>query len=305
MAGACDSAIFHPDTPWSIGLELELRLIDAVTMRPANRSPYIFEHLPQTLRPHIHKELLKSMIEIVTPVCKTPAQAADFVTDALHKLSQIGKDANIYLAALATHPFEHKEDNERFEDSRYDAFAKELQIVLRNFLISGLHIHVAMPNELAAIRAYNASIIYLPIFLALSANSPFHLGEDTGLESYRIKIFERLPRAGIPEYFDSYVSYCRLMEQLYATGTIKSAKDVWWDVRIHQKFGTVELRVCDAFYDYRRLRLIVMFYQGLMRYLTQHPVERIYDQIAKQNKWNAARHGLDGAFIEGDRVVTI
>jgi len=305
MAGNCDLSIFHPEDPWTLGVELEVRLIDAETMKPANRSPYLFENLSDTLRPHVHKELLQSMIEIVTPVCRSADEAADFVMNALHELTRIGAPERIRLAALATHPFERKEDNIRFQDPRYDVFAEELQIVLRNFLISGLHIHVAMPNEESAIRAYNASITYLPIFLALSANSPFTLGEDTGLQSYRSKIFERLPRAGIPEYFGSYREYCSLMDQLYATGTIASAKDVWWDVRIHQGFGTVELRVCDAFYDRERLRLIALFYQVLLHHMTQQPVGRVYQQISKQNKWNAVRHGMKGSFIEGDSVVSI
>ena len=305
MSRSCDLSIFHPEDPWTLGVELEVRLIDTETMKPANRSPYLFEHLPETLRPNVHQELLQSMVEIVTPVCRSADEAADFVMNTLHALTRIGEKEGIRLAALATHPFEHKEDNERFEDPRYAAFAEELQIVLKNFLISGLHIHVAMPNEEAALRAYNAGITYLPIFLALSANSPFHLGEDTGLQSYRSKIFERLPRAGIPEYFGSYREYCSLMEQLYTTGTIQSAKDVWWDVRIHQGFGTVELRVCDAFYDRERLRLIILFYQALMYRLTQYPVGRVYHQISKQNKWNAVRHGMKGKFIEGDRIVPI
>ncbi len=305
MSRSCDLSIFHPENPWTLGVELEVRLIDAETMKPANRSPYLFDHLPDSLRPNVHQELLQSMVEIVTPVCNSADEAADFVMNTLHELTRIGEKEGIRLAALATHPFEHKEDNQRFQDPRYDAFAKELQVVLKNFLISGLHIHVAMPNEEAALRAYDASITYLPIFLALSANSPFHLGEDTGLQSYRSKIFERLPRAGIPEYFSSYREYCSLMEQLYATGTIQSAKDVWWDVRIHQGFGTVELRVCDAFYDRERLRLITLFYQALLHRLTQYPVGRVHHQISKQNKWNAARHGMKGMFIEGDDVIPL
>ena len=305
MAGHCDLSIFHPDEPWTLGVELEVRLIDAETMKPANRSPYIFEHLPERLRPHVHQELLQSMVEIVTPVCKRPAEATDFIMKTLAELTRIGAEENIALAALATHPFERKEDNRRFENPRYEAFARELQVVLRNFLISGLHLHVAMPNDETAVRAYDASITYLPIFLALSANSPFHLGEDTGLQSYRSKIFERLPRAGIPEYFGSYREYCSLMDQLYTTGTIQSAKDVWWDVRIHQGFGTVELRVCDAFYDRERLRLIATFYQALLHHITQYPVGRVYTQISKQNKWNAVRHGMKANFIEGDRVLPL
>jgi carboxylate-amine ligase len=305
MTHSCDPTIFHPDAPWTLGVELEVRLIDTQTLKPANRSAYLFDHLPDALAPHIHKELLQSMVEIVTPVCHSPAEAADFIHRALHTLRTIGEKEEIALAALATHPFEHKEDNERYHDPRYDILAEELQIVLKNFLISGLHIHVALPDEVAAINAYNASIHFLPLFLALSANSPFALGEDTGLQSYRSKIFERLPRAGVPEYFATYADYCNLIERLQESGTIESIKDVWWDVRIHQTFGTIELRVCDAFYDRERLRLIVLFYQSLIRYASTRPLPRDPYQISKQNKWNAIRHGLDGQFIDGERNGTI
>jgi len=305
MPKTYDPTIFHPQQPWTLGIELEVRLIDTTTMKPANRSPYLFEHLPEALAPHVHKELLQSMVEIVTPVCQSADEAAQFIMDALHTLRTIGTGDDIALAALATHPFERKEDNERFPDPRYDALAEELQIVLKNFLISGLHIHVALPDETAAIHGYNASIKYLPLFLALSANSPFTLGEDTGLQSYRSKIFERLPRAGIPEYFATYRDYCDLIDRLLESGTIESIKDVWWDVRLHQKFGTIELRVSDAFYDRDRLELITLLYQALMRYTADHPVTREYYQVSKQNKWNAIRHGLDGQFIDGDSNGTI
>ncbi len=293
-----DPAIFHPDAPSTVGVELEVRLVDRETMAPANRSPYLFEHLPETLAPHIHKELLQSMIEIVTPVCHSADEAVDFIMEALHTLRTLGEPEGIALAALAVHPFERKEDSRRFPDPRYDLLADELQIVLKNFLISGLHIHIALPDETAAIRGYNTSIRYLPLFLALSANSPFALGEDTGLQSYRSKIFERLPRAGIPEHFETYAEYCTLIDRLFESGTIESIKDVWWDVRIHQTFGTLELRVCDAFYDRERLRLIALLYQALIRYAADHPVEKMFQQITKQNKWNALRHGLDGQFID-------
>jgi carboxylate-amine ligase len=305
MAHSYDSAVFHPDAPWTLGVELEVRLLDAQTLKPANRSAYLFDHLPDALVPHVHKELLQSMIEIVTPICHTSTEAVQFIHQALHTLRAIGAKEGIALGALATHPFERKEDNERYNDPRYDLLAEELQIVLKNFLISGLHIHVALPDETAAINAYNASIHTLPLFLALAANSPFALGEDTGLQSYRSKIFERLPRAGVPEYFDTYADYCNLIDRLKESGTIKSIKDVWWDVRIHQTFGTIELRVCDAFFDRERLRLIVLFYQSLIRYTSTHPLPRDPCQISKQNKWNAIRHGLDGQFIDGERNGTI
>jgi len=305
MAGSYDREIFDGENPYTVGIELELRLLDMDTLLPANRSPVIFDSLPENLSPYVHKELLQSMIEVVTPVCKDATDAVDFISDALTEIVSICRRNGIYLAALATHPFEKKEDNERFHDPRYEAFAIELQSILKNFLISGLHIHVAMPDEKSAIEAYNASIEYLPIFLALSANSPYNQGEDTGLDSYRSEIFERLPRAGIPQYFDSYEKYCSLIDRLRETGTIESIKDVWWDVRIHQKFGTIELRVCDAFYDRERLTLIALFYRSLLEYASRHGSHERYQQINKQNKWNAVRHGLDGKFIDGCRVLTI
>ena len=300
-----DNTIFHKNSAFTIGAELEVRLIELQSMKPANISPFIFEELPDELKDNVHKELLQSMVEIVTPICNSAKEAQTFIMDTLHKLKSITNKKGVELAALATHPFETKDDNSFFSDPRYDEFAKELGIVLKNFLISGLHIHIAMPNEEAAINAYNHSIHLLPLFVALSANSPFSVGEDTKLQSYRSKIFERLPRAGIPEYFNSYKDYCKLTDLLFLTGTIKTVKDVWWDVRIHQKFGTIELRVSDAFYDNERLELIILLYQAMLKYYSNFKATRELYQISKQNKWNAVRHGLKGNFIDGTKVINI
>ncbi|OQX60113.1 MAG: hypothetical protein B5M52_01110 [Helicobacteraceae bacterium 4484_230] len=297
--------IFNPQRAFSIGVELEIRLLDKNSLKPKNCSPYIFAHLPDNIKENVHKELLQSMIEIVTPVCDSAKEAADFVSNTLKTVSKIAKGDDIVLASLATHPFETKEDNKIFHDPRYEAFAKELQIVLTNFLISGLHIHIGMPDGMTAIRAYNATIKYMPLFLALSTNSPFEHGEDSGLHSYRTEIFQQLPRSGIPESFESYDDYCELLDQLKETRTIESIRDVWWDVRIHQVFGTVELRICDAFYNYDRLRLIVLFFQALLIYASRHPVKKEFYQITKQNKWNAVRHSLNGNFIDGNSVSSI
>ena len=300
-----DESVFNPERAFSVGVELEVRLLDKESLKPKNASPYIFEHLPEELWGHVHKELLQSMVEVVTPVCDSAAEAVDFVASALKRVAKIAEGDGMVLASLATHPFETKEDNEIFHDPRYEAFAEELQIVLTNFLISGLHIHIGMPGSEAAIRAYNATIKYMPVFLALSANSPFENSEDSGLHSYRTEIFQQLPRAGIPQSFETYGEYCELIEQLKTTGTIETIRDVWWDVRIHQTFGTVELRISDAFYDYERLRLMVLFYQALLIYSTRHPVKKEFYQIAKQNKWNAVRHALEGRFIDGNSVTTM
>ncbi len=300
-----DPDIFHESGAFTVGTELEVRLIDSKSMMPANISPFVFEHLPDDLVPYVHKELLQSMVEIVTPVCRSAKEAQQFTLDILRQVNDIVKLKDADIAALATHPFEHKEDNSFYEDPRYDELAEELGVVLKNFLISGLHIHIAMPDEASAINAYNHTIHLLPLFVALSANSPFALGDDTKLQSYRSKIFERLPRAGIPEYFDDYRAYSHLIETLFDTGMIKNIKDVWWDVRIHQKFGTIELRVCDAFYDEERFELVVLLYQAIMMHYSSQAASREPYQISKQNKWNAVRHGLDGLFVEDGKAIPI
>lgn len=289
----------------TIGIELEMRILDTETYGVKNCSHLIFENIEKSLKPYIHKELLKSMFEIVTPVCKDVNEAVDFIEETIKKVAIIGKNNDFYIAAMATHPFEKKEDNEIYEDPRYEFFKKEFGIVIKNFLISGLHIHVGIDNKQDAIKAYNGVINYIPIFLALSANSPYFEGDDTGLKSYRTKIFDKLPRAGVPEYFQTYEEYKSVYEQLFKIKAIKKAKDVWWDVRLSPDFGTIELRVCDAFYDKDRLRLIAMLFQGVVEYSKKHHPKKEFHQINLQNKWNATRHGLVGDFIKQNKTIKL
>jgi carboxylate-amine ligase len=296
---------FNTSKNSTIGIELEMRILDKDTLDVKNYSEIIFESIDESLKPYIHKELLKSMFEIVTPVCKDVNEAVGFIDSVLQKVAKIGEKNDFYIAAMATHPYEKKEDSQIYNDPRYEEFKKEFGIVIRNFLISGLHIHVGIDDKEDAIKAYNGVINYLPLFLALSANSPFFDGEDTGLKSYRTKIFDKLPRAGVPEYFDSYDEYSDVYEQLHKTGAIKKAKDVWWDVRLSPNFGTIELRVCDAFYDKDRLRLLAMLFQGVVEYSKKHHPKKEFHQINLQNKWNATRHGLKGDFIKQNKVFKV
>jgi len=289
---------FNASPKATVGIELEMRILDKDTYGVKNCSEIIFNSIDDSLKPYIHKELLKSMFEIVTPICNTIDEAVEFIDNVIKEVGVIGQKNNFLIAALATHPYEKKEDSKIYEDPRYESFKEEFQIIIRNFLISGLHIHVGVDSEKNAIKAYNSVINYIPLFLALSANSPFFHNEDTGLKSYRTKVFDKLPRAGIPEYFDDFQEYKGVYEDLYNTGTIKKAKDVWWDVRISPEFGTLELRVCDAFYDNKKLKFLGMFYQSIVEYAKVYEPKKQYHQINMQNKWNATRHGLDGEFIE-------
>ncbi len=289
----------------TVGIELEMRILDKDTLNVKNCSQIVFDTIDNSLKPYIHKELLQSMFEIVTPVCTNINEAVDFIENTIQTVKKIGTKNDFFIAALATHPYEKKEDSLIYDDPRYEAFKKEFRIIIRNFLISGLHIHVGINSKKDAIKAYNTVINYIPLFLALSANSPFFYNEDTGLKSYRTKIFDNLPRAGVPEYFNTYKEYKSVYDTLYNTNTIKQAKDVWWDVRISPDFGTLELRVCDAFYDKNKLRFLGMFYQSIVEYAKIFKPTKQYHQINLQNKWNAARHGLDGIFIEEGKKIGI
>ncbi len=296
---------FNKSDNSTVGIELEMRILNKDSYAVKNCADIIFKNIDDDLKPHIHKELLKSMFEIVTPVCKDVNEAVDFIENTIKKIQKLGLQNDFVISALATHPFETKEDNEINSDPRYESFEDEFQILIRNFLISGLHVHIGVDNKKDALVAYNSVINYIPIFLALSANSPFFHNEDTGLSSYRTKVFDKLPRAGIPEYFKSYKEYKSVYKQLFSTNSIKKAKDIWWDVRLSPEFGTIELRVCDAFYDKKRLKLIAMLFQSIVEYSKiKHP-KKEFHQINLQNKWNATRYAMDAYFIQNGTKIPI
>lgn len=297
--------IFNNSESNSIGLELEVRILDKNTLGVKNCSNIVFESIDDALKPHIHQELMNSMFEVVTPVCKDANEAVDFIDTALQKIKKIGEKNDFLIAALATHPFEVTEDNEIISDPRYLEFEEEFQVIIRNFLISGLHIHVGLEDENMAIKVYNSMINYIPLFLALSVNSPFLHARDSGLSSYRTKIFDKLPRAGVPEYIESFEEYKMIHNELHSGGAIKKVKDIWWDIRLSPGFGTIELRVCDAFFDKDRLRFVAMLYQSLIEYSKINPSKRAFHQVNLQNKWNATRYGMKGVFIEDGEPIPI
>ncbi len=297
---------FHPSQKaYSVGAELEVRLVDKQSLEVLPLAPKILGSLSSSMRPFVHQELLESMVELVTPVCSTSKEAVGKLRELAHIVGKEAKERGACITALGTHAFAERLRDEITKDPRYIAFLHELQYVLRKFLICGLHIHVGLPDLTSALRAYNFAINYLPLFLALSASSPFYNGENTGLLSFRTKIFEMLPRAGIPQYFDSFEEYVKLFVILENAKMVHSIKDVWWDVRIHPDFGTVELRVCDALPDFGRIELLIALFRALCLYAQSAPLEKLHHQVNKQNKWNALRHGLDGIYIQNDRSLRI
>jgi carboxylate-amine ligase len=175
----------------------------------------------------------------------------------------------------------------------------ELQLVGRRFITQGLHVHIGVDNREKVIKINNIMRIYLPILLALSTSSPFYESVDTGLMSYRAKLFESLPLAGMPDSLDGWKEFASLTDLLKNNGIIESVKDIWWDVRPHPDFGTVEIRMCDLPYSLRDILAITAFIQALVLTVSeQYETPSPHIQILRSNKWQAARHGLDGFYVD-------
>lgn len=289
---------------YTVGAELEARLQDKETLELKNYSSVIRKRFKPEYKEKIHQEFLECMVEFVTPVCQTSFGVVNELKEQIEYLKTVIKDDNLTVATSGSHSY--KIDTlEHVNEKRYDDFAKEYGILLSRFHICGFHIHVALPTSVEAMRAYNFSLEFLPLFLALSSNSPFFNGEDARLLSYRAKIFEQLPRAGQSSYFENFTKMQDLYEKMHKAGTIKTAKDIWWDLRISPKFGTLEIRICDASNDFERLRLLVVLFQALCLFAQNQELKRIPHQILLQNRWNALRHGLEGVFQNNETVTTV
>lgn len=285
---------FNPSKPFTVGIELEVQIVDPETLELKPASSVIFSNSPTPL---IQKEFLQSMVEFVSGVHKEPEEAVSELKEAVERVCRLGEEKGFLLSASGTHPTANPEKIKVTPDERYLKLLNEFQEVLRNFLIYGLHIHVGLPDEKMMMNTYNAFVKFSPLLLALSASSPFFRGKNTGILSYRTKLFEQLPRAGVPQHFETYEEFLELYGRLKETGTVESLKDIWWDVRPRPDFGTVELRVCDAVADFKRLEGLVSLSVMIGELFSEEGVEPEYHQVNLQNKWNAARHGLSGAFI--------
>nr|WP_231475431.1 YbdK family carboxylate-amine ligase [Persephonella sp. KM09-Lau-8] len=296
---------FKTSKPFTVGAELEVQLVNREDFSLSDSADIIFKNLPEDLKDIVQPEVLTSMVEIVSPVCEKPEEVVYYLRKSLKEINQIGKDYGFTISALGTHTFAKKEETHITAKERYLRLLKELQILLRQFLIYGLHIHVGFPDRESAVRAYNLTINYLPVFLGISTSSPFFYGEFTGLHSYRTKIFEQLPRAGIPEYFKNFSEFEELFFILKDEGFIESIKDIWWDVRIHPDLGTVELRVCDSNPELDRIELLITLFQGISMLAQEIIIPEFYHQILKQNKWNATRHSIYGKFIDINGTSTV
>ncbi len=290
---------FKKSAPFTLGVEIELEIISATNFDLVPLGPQILKEVSPTLRPFVKPEAYQSMIELITPVCKDLEEAASFLKGGLKELEKTAERQGALLLPLSLHPFARAGSQKVWGKKRYLEIFQELQLVGRRFIAQGLHVHLGMPDKETALKAFNLLRPYLPLLLALSTSSPFYEGEKTGFHSYRSKLFEVLPLAGLPRSFSSWEEFETLINTLLRLKIISSLRDLWWDVRLKPDLGTVEIRICDVPGRFRDLIALVAFVQTLVyALLEKKPLPGLPYEIISFGKWQAARHGLDGSFVE-------
>ncbi|MCA1850420.1 MAG: carboxylate-amine ligase [Acidobacteria bacterium] len=288
---------------YTLGIEEEFQIVDPQTRELRSHVSEILEEGKMLLGEQVKPEMIQSMIEVGTGICRNIEEARTDITKLRAIISSLARKKGLAIVAASTHPISHWKDQEIFDDPRYELLVEEVQMVARSLLIFGLHVHVGLADRERAIHIMNAARYFLPHVLALSTSSPFWLGINTGLKSYRSEVFKKFPRTDIPDHFDSYASFQRYVELLIKTGCIDNGKKIWWDVRPHPFFPTLEFRVCDIPTRVDDTIAIAALFQAIVckldRLIEKNLGFRLYRRILiQENKWRAVRWGLDGKMID-------
>ena len=291
---------------FTLGIEEEFQVVDPSTRELRSHIQELFSEGETRLKDQIKKEMHQSVIEVGTTICANVKEARTEVVKLRGEIIKVVRAGGLRIAAAGTHPSTHWKDVEITPDPRYEQLIRDLQMVARGNLIFGLHVHVAVEDNDTRIALMNSARYFLPHIFALSVNSPFWCGRDTGWKSYRAKVFERFPRTGLPERFLSWSEYAEFVNLLVATGSIDNGKKIWWDVRPHPFFPTLEYRICDVPMRVDETICFAALFQALTLKLwkvhTSNMTWRDYRRpLLMENKNRAARYGLDGKLIDFGR----
>lgn len=295
---------FSAGEDFTLGIELEVRILDELDLIPCNEYDYIFSNINKKYKKYISREFLDSMLEINSPIFYKNKDLIKFLREIINELKKVTKNKDMCIQASGS--FAQKNKNIKINSTnRYKKIYDEHQILLDNFSICGTHVHIGFEDFDKALKAYNYSIYYLPLFVAISASSVFYNNTNTGIHSYRTKIFDRLPKSSIPEYFDSFEDMKNLYELLEKSKVINSAKDIWWDIRIQSQIKTLEFRICDAINDLDRLEFIVDLLKVICQLSQIEKPIKMPMQVLKQNMWSATRYSMDGEMVTLNGLETI
>ena len=299
LGGAQASVLQHSfgtSDPYTLGVEEEYMLLDPETWDLVQHIDSVLAAVAQAgvHEDRIHAELMQSVLEVTTPVCRTAGDVYRALAQLRGYVAEIARSEGCRFGSAGTHPFSLFERQRITARDRYRQLVDQLQYVARRELIFGMHIHVAVDDPEKVIQVMNGLLLHLPQLLALSANSPFWRGEPTGLASSRQMVFAAFPRSGPPPRFKDYADYAEVVGQLERTGCIADYTHIWWDIRPHPRLGTIELRVCDAVTRLEDVVAIAAFFQAIVKmYCELHAagkeIPSWHRMLTTENKWLAAR----------------
>ncbi len=287
----------------TLGVEIELNLVDAHTMALRSAIAEVLSALPSDLEGSIKPELLQCYLEINTGICADVDEVRQDLERKIAVVRQAAARHDLRLYWAATHPFSRWQDQEVTPNERYLGLIELLQETARRLVTFGLHVHVGVDSGDKAIMICDRIMQHLPLLLSLSVNSPFWQGRRTGLHSQRVKVMETLPTAGLPPLMRNWSEYTWLLNHMVATGFIKTIREIWWDVRPHHNFGTVEVRICDMPPSLRYVLGLTALIQCLVYDLAQEIDRGTYQYdchpfMVRQNKWRACRFGMDANLVD-------
>jgi len=294
------------DHVFTLGIEEEFQIIDPETRELRSHIQQILADGKMILQERVKPELHQSIVELSTEVCSDARCARQQLVDLRTELAKLAAHHGLKIASAGTHPFSHWMDQLITADERYATIVKDMQQIARALLIFGLHVHVGIPDREEGIDIMNQARYFLPHLYALSVNSPFWLGQNTGLKAYRQMIFERFPRTGIPDAFESLSEYEDYLKLLISTNCIDNAKKIWWDIRLHPFFDTIEFRICDAQSRVDDTIALAALMQAIVVKLQKlrraNVTFRSYPKrLLDENRWRASRYGLDAKLIDFGR----
>jgi carboxylate-amine ligase len=295
---------FGKGDPFTLGVEEEYMLLDGETFDLVQHIETVLAAMAgHELEERVNVELMQSVLEIATPVCRTAADVDAELRKLRGYVRDVAADKGLRVGSSGTHPFSLFERQRITARDRYRALVDQLQYVARRELIFGLHIHIAVADAEKAIQIVNGLLVELASLLALSANSPFWRGEPTGLASSRQMVFAAFPRSGPPPRFRDYADYAEVVGQLEKTGCIADYTHIWWDIRLHPRWGTVEVRICDAVTRVEHAVALAAYCQALVKHLSERydrgeQIPSYHRILTTENKWLAARYGLEAPVMD-------
>jgi len=288
---------------FTVGVEEEYMVLDPSTKELKSHQQTIVNEGQKLFKDKIKAEMHQAVVEVGTGICKNVEEAFSEIVELRNGVHKIAGDLGYSIGASGTHPFSLWETQLVSDQSRYQELLNELQQAARSNLIFGLHVHVGMEDRRMAIHIANTARYFLPHIYALSTNSPFWETRNTGYKSYRSKVFDKFPRTGIPDTFESIEAYDSFIQLLIKTNCIDDAKKIWWDLRVHPVFNTIEFRICDVPMTVQETITITALFQAIcakIYSLRRQNINFINYQRAliNENKWRASRYGIDGKLID-------